>query len=71
MRQVRAFQEEREEIYKGMVMREQSKLRRTFKYFAKARLRIERYGRLREGKATSFRFSTSSRLDFPKTLILS
>lgn len=43
-------------------------LKRTFKYLTEARLRIERYDQMREGKETSFRFSTSSRLGFPKML---
>lgn len=46
----------RAKIYKGLIIRQHSKLGRTSKYFAKARLGIERYGQLREGKATSLDF---------------
>lgn len=48
MRQVRAFQGKRMKIYRSKVQRQHSKLKRTFKYFTKARLRIVRYNQLRE-----------------------
>ena len=57
---------ERTKIYKGMLITQHGKFKRTFKYFSKARLRFEREGQLREGKPTSFRLSTSNRLSFPK-----
>lgn len=65
MRQVRDFRE-RMKIYRGVLIRQHGKLKTASKYFTKARLRIERYDQLREGKTTSLRLFTSTRLSFPK-----